>query len=74
MRTHFSQEHNMTVMEYFEKFRGKLRMPKLERLKVTKTILDLKTTNSNNNNNNSSSLKRKMPEALEVNGKKRKSI
>ena len=71
LKNHFTNEHNMSVVEYFEKFRGKLRFPKLERPKVTRTTL-----NQTNivNNNNSAGTKRKNSEDLSEDKKKRRTL
>lgn len=31
LNKHFEKEHNITITEYYERFKGKLRMPRLER-------------------------------------------
>ena len=62
LSNHMTKDHQISVAEYFEKFRGKLRMPKLERPKVTRTSLNNSSTVSESNNNSSRSSKRRSVE------------
>ncbi len=90
MKSHFKKEHKTSVSEYYEQFKGKLRMPKLERPPTTRasintnlnninTLPNVNTINNNNNNDNNNKtkqtkLKRKSTDDIKVVTKKRKSI
>ena len=72
LMNHFSKDHKMSVVEYFEKFRGKLRMPKLERPKITRTSLNNSSTVNESNNNSSSSKRRSLEDLKPPVDKKQK--
>jgi hypothetical protein len=68
LKLHFKKEHKMSVSKYYEQFKGKLRMPRLERPTTTRAsvntninignkdnkLSNLNAIKNNNNNNNKS--------------------
>ena len=57
LKSHFSKEHKMTVSEYYQQFKGKLRMPRLERPSATRTSVNTNDINNVPTVNKVSSIK-----------------
>jgi hypothetical protein len=78
LKLHFKKEHKISVSKYYEQFKKKLKMPRLERPTATRASVNSNTNNFTNINNKdgenqTKQLKRKITDDNKAVTKKRKS-